>query len=82
MSFSPRIEEEDKITHLLHSVRASDICAYSDGLSEGYGRSAWGFVSKRDGKTQLKGCGIKYGGKVLDGEIVGARKALEAALGL
>nr|ABW72065.1 TE1b [Blumeria hordei] len=79
-SFDPRIEEEDKVTRLLHSVQASDICAYSDRSSEGHGRSAWGFVLKRDGKTLLKGCGIKHGGEVLDAEILGARKALEAAL--
>ena len=61
---------------------ASDICAYPDGSSEGNGRSAWGFVLKRDGNTLLKGYGIKHGGEVLDAEILGARKALEAALEL
>ena len=33
-------------------------------------------------KTLLKRCGIKHGGEVFDVEVVGARKALKAALGL
>ena len=60
----------------------SEICAYSDGSSEGNGRSAWGFVLKRNGQTLLTGSGIRHGGEALDAEITGARKALEAALGL
>ena len=30
----------------------------------------------------MKGCGIKHSSEVLDAKIIGARKALEAALGL
>ena len=63
-------------------MQASDICAYPDGSSEGHDRSTRGFVLKRDGKTLLNGCGIKHGGEVLDAEIIRARKALEAVLGL
>ena len=63
------MEEEDKVARFFNCVKVSDICTSSDGLSEGYGRSAWGFVLKRDGKTLLKGCGIKHGGEVLDAEI-------------
>ena len=37
---------------------------------------------KRDGKILLKGYGIKHGGEVLDAEILGVKKALEAALEL
>ena len=44
------------------------------------GRSAWGFVLKKDGKLISKGSGIKHGGEVLDPEIIYARKALEAAV--
>lgn len=64
----------------LANVPASEICAYPDGSSEGHGRSSWAFVLKRDGRTILTGRGIVHGGEVLDAEIVGARKALEAAL--
>ena len=45
-----------------------------------HGRSAWGFVLRNDAKLIGKGSGIKHGGEVLDAEIIGARKALEAAL--
>ncbi|KAI0992330.1 hypothetical protein K3495_g15856, partial [Podosphaera aphanis] len=62
------------------SVPISDICAYSDGSSEGHGRSSWGFVLQREGKTFASGNGIKHGGEVFDAEITGARKALDAAL--
>ena len=70
------MEMEDKVARFYNSVTATDICAYSDGSSEWHGRSAWGFVLKRDGKTSLKGRGTKHGGEVLDAEILGARKAL------
>ena len=33
------------------STSSSDICAYSDGSSEGHGRSAWGYVLQRGGVT-------------------------------
>ncbi|KAI0998159.1 hypothetical protein K3495_g10032 [Podosphaera aphanis] len=62
------------------SIPSFDICAYSDGSSEGHGRSSWGFVLQREGKTFASGNGIKHGGEVFDAEITGARKALEAAL--
>ena len=64
----------------ISEVSGTDICAYSDGSSEGHVRSALGFVLKKDGKLISKGSGIKHGGEVLDVEIIGARKALEAAL--
>ena len=66
----------------INQVSKWKICAYSDGSSEGNGRSAWGFVLKRKGKTLLTGSGIRHGGEALDAEITGASKALEAALGL
>ncbi|KAI0991356.1 hypothetical protein K3495_g16831, partial [Podosphaera aphanis] len=61
-------------------VPGREICAYADGSSEGHGRSAWGFVLKREGTTFFRGSGIAHGGEVLDAEILGAENALEAAL--
>ncbi|KAI0991475.1 hypothetical protein K3495_g16712, partial [Podosphaera aphanis] len=66
--------------HGIESISDSDICAYPDGSSQGHGRSSWGFVLKRAGKTFLKESGVVHGGEVLDAEIVAARKALEATL--
>ena len=63
----------------IDKVPASEICAFSDGSSEGNGLSASGFVLKRYGKTLLKESGIRHGGEVLNVEITRALKALEAA---
>ena len=78
----PKPMEREDCIRWISDVPGSDIRAYSDGSSEGHGRSAWGFVLRNDGKLIGKGSGIKHGGEVLDAEITGARKALEAALGL
>ncbi|KAI1001737.1 hypothetical protein K3495_g6465 [Podosphaera aphanis] len=64
----------------IKKLPSSEICAYPDGSSDGHGRSAWSFVLKRGGMTLLRESGIIHGGEVLDAEIVGARKALEATL--
>ena len=72
--------EREGCVRRISDVPETDICAYSDGSSEGHGRSTWGFVLKKDGKLTGKESGIKHGGEVLDAEIAGARKALEAAL--
>lgn len=72
--------EREASARWIDNMPRSEICAYSDGSSEGHGRSAWGFVLKRDGRLIGKGSGIKHGGEVLDAEIIGARKALKAAL--
>ncbi|KAI0994897.1 hypothetical protein K3495_g13283 [Podosphaera aphanis] len=64
----------------IQTIASSDICAYSDGSSEGHGRSSWGFVLKRGGQTFKKSHGILHGGEVYDAEIVGATMALRAAL--
>ncbi|CCU76238.1 TE1b-like protein [Blumeria hordei DH14] len=75
-----RLTERNDCVGWINNVTGTDICAYSDGSSEGHGRSTWGYVLKKDGKDIGKGSGIKHGGEVLDAEIIGARKALEAAL--
>ncbi|KAI0996528.1 hypothetical protein K3495_g11653 [Podosphaera aphanis] len=72
--------QTEACTRWVNNVPGSDICAYADGSSEGHGRSAWGFVLKREGITLLRGSGIVHGGEVLDAEIIGARNALESAL--
>lgn len=61
-------------------VSPLEICAYSDGSSEGHGRSSWGFVLKRAGTTFKRGNGILYGGEIYDAEIYGATMALLAAI--
>lgn len=73
---------EGKKAHLewIRSISTSDICAYSDGSSEGHGRSAWGYVLHRDGKTFEKDQGSLHGGEVYDAEIFGAFMALQAAI--
>lgn len=47
------------------------MCAHSDGLSEGLGRSAWGFYLSRGG--------VLHGGEVYDAEISAATLRLRAA---
>ena len=64
-------EQIEKCKQWINQVPKSEICAYSDGSSEGNGRSAWGFVLKRDGQTLLTGSGIRHGGEALDAEITG-----------
>lgn len=64
------------------SISSTDICAYSDGSSEGHGRSSWGYVLKRASITYEKGNGILYGDEVYDAEIYGTTTALLAALPL
>ncbi|KAI1005893.1 hypothetical protein K3495_g2324 [Podosphaera aphanis] len=70
----------EAITRWANHVPGKDIYAYSDGSSEGHGRSAWGFVLKREDSNFLRGSGILHGGEVIDAEIIGARYALEVAL--
>ncbi|KAI0997120.1 hypothetical protein K3495_g11067 [Podosphaera aphanis] len=62
------------------TIASTDICAYSDGSSEGPGRSSWGFVLKRRGQIFEKSHGILHGGEVYDAEIVRATMALRASL--
>ena len=64
----------------IRSISPTDICAYSDGSSEGHRRSSWGYVLQRNGKTFEKGQGILHGGEVYDAEITGAIMALQAAI--
>ncbi|KAI1005862.1 hypothetical protein K3495_g2359 [Podosphaera aphanis] len=75
-----RKTETEACTQWVNNVPGRDICTYADGSSEGHGRSAWGFILKREGTTFLRGFGIVHGGEVLDAEIIGARNALESAL--
>ncbi|KAI1000223.1 hypothetical protein K3495_g7975 [Podosphaera aphanis] len=66
----------------IRTIPSSVICAYSDGSSEGHGRSSWGFVLQSGGLTFEKDQGILYGGEVYDAEIFGATMALRAALSI
>ena len=75
-----RETETEACTRWIKNVPGREICAYADGSSEGHGRSAWGFVLKREGTTFFRGSAIPHGGEVLDAEIIGAKNALEAAL--
>lgn len=64
----------------LRSLSPIDICAYSDGSSEGHGRSSWGYVLQRGGTTFERGNGTLHGGEVYDAELNGAANALQAAI--
>ena len=64
----------------LSTIAPTDLCAYSDGSSEGPGRSSWGFALQRGGITFRKGHGVLYGGEVYDAEIFGATMGLREAL--
>lgn len=64
----------------MSTIAPTDLCAYSDGSSEGPGRSSWGFALQRGGTTFRKGHGVLYGGEVYDAEIFGATIALREAL--
>ncbi|KAI0996618.1 hypothetical protein K3495_g11564 [Podosphaera aphanis] len=72
--------EEGAYKRWLSKIPSSEIYAYPDGSSEDHARSAWAFVLKKGDKPLLIENGTLLGGEVLDAEIVGARKALEAAL--
>ncbi|KAI0993628.1 hypothetical protein K3495_g14556, partial [Podosphaera aphanis] len=62
------------------TVSESDICAYSDGSSEGHGRSSWGFIIQKAGRIIKRGNGILHGGEVYDAEILGALSVLREAI--
>ncbi|KHJ30080.1 putative te1b-like protein [Erysiphe necator] len=63
-------------------TRASEICAYSDGSSDGPGRSSWGYVLQRGGTTFQKGNAVLYGGEVYDADIFGATIAFGTAISM
>ncbi|KAI0994182.1 hypothetical protein K3495_g14000 [Podosphaera aphanis] len=71
---------QDIIKRWINRLPNSEVCAYSDESSEGYGRSSWGFALKRGGRILSKDSGIVSRGELLDAEIIGAREAPEAAL--
>ena len=66
----------------IKSISPTDVCAYSDGSSEGHGRSSWGYVLQREGKTFEKVEGFLHGCEVYDAEIIGALMALKAEIPL
>ncbi|POS87205.1 hypothetical protein EPUL_003334 [Erysiphe pulchra] len=61
------------------TIISEDNCAYSNGPSEGPGRSSSGYVLQRKGTTFQKGYGILYGEEVYDAEIFDATIAIRAA---
>lgn len=63
-----------------NTINSTDICAYSDGSSEGHGRSSWGFVLQRGGITFKRGRSFLHGGEVFDAELYRATAAFHAAL--
>ena len=64
----------------MKTISPTDILAFSDGSSEGHGRSSWGYILQRRGKTFEKDQGALHGCEVYDAEIVGATMALHAAV--
>lgn len=75
-----KVDAIQKHHEWLSRIASIDICAFSDGSSEGPGRSSWGYALQRGGRTFQKGHGILHGGEVYDAEIFGATIALRAAL--
>ena len=75
-----KLEGLEPHRHWTRSISSFDICAYSDGSSEGIGRSSWGFFLQRGGKTFEHGNGTLHGAEVFDAEIMGATYALLATL--
>ena len=68
------------IQRWLASLLAETICAFSDGSSSDSGKSAWGYVLYQGGKLVGSGSGPLPGAEVFDAEVVGAVKALKAAI--
>lgn len=66
--------------NLMRTITSEEVCAYSDGSSEGPERSSWGYVLQRRGTTFQKGHGVLHGREVYDAEIFDATIALRAAL--
>lgn len=60
-------------------VPAEEICAYLDGVSQGDGRTSWGYVLKKNRTTIAEGRGANHGGEFFDAEIIGTFRALEKA---
>ena len=68
------------IKRWLASLTAETICAFSDGSSSGPEQSAWGYLVHQRGKLVGSGSGPLPGAEIFDAEILGATRALEAAL--
>lgn len=68
------------IKRWLASRPANTVFAFSDGSSLGPGKSAWGYVVYQGVKLVASGSGPLPGAEVFDAEVVGAMKALKAAI--
>lgn len=79
-SLGTKASEVNRFKLWARQISRFDICAFSDGSSEGHGRSAWGFSLQKDGVTICSEHGPLHGGEIIDAEIFGAYKALEKAL--
>lgn len=56
--------------------------SYSDGSSEGSGRSSWAHIFQREETTSQMGSGVLHVAKICDAEIFGATFAFRPALSL
>ncbi len=62
------------------NLSADTVCAYPDGSSCGLARSAWGYTLFRGRQMIGIGSGPLLGAEAYDAELLGAQKALEAAI--
>nr|CCA28121.1 hypothetical protein SS1G_12417 [Albugo laibachii Nc14] len=73
-------DEKALVKQWMSSLPSDTVLAYSDGSSCGPARSAWGYVLYKEGQLIGQGAGAMPGAEVYDAEILGAQKALEAAI--
>ncbi|KAI1000160.1 hypothetical protein K3495_g8041 [Podosphaera aphanis] len=77
---SDKATEADWVKRWLKDLPPGTMCAFSDGSSNGPGRSAFSFAIYRNEELITTEKGSLLGGEVFDAEIVGALRALEATL--
>lgn len=75
-----RQDEKALVKQWMTCLPSNTVFAYSDGSSCGPAGSAWGFLLYREGQMIGQGAGAMPGAEVYDAEILGAQKALEAAI--
>ncbi|KAI0994090.1 hypothetical protein K3495_g14093, partial [Podosphaera aphanis] len=72
--------EAEHAKQWISNLPSNTVCAYSDGSSCGPAKSAWGYTLYRRGQLIASGAGPMHGAEIYDAELLGAQKALEAAM--
>ncbi|KAI0992184.1 hypothetical protein K3495_g16002, partial [Podosphaera aphanis] len=78
-----RLDKQSEATQAklwIGNLSTDTICAYSDGSSCGWARSAWAYTLFRGRQMIGSGAGALLGAEAYDAEVLGAQKALEAAM--